>query len=854
MTDGFKPVQIRIFERAATDPGAPAIIGLDNAVIDYRTLCRRANSLAEILRSRGVGREDVVAVSLSPSADAIAAMIGILATGACYLPIDPLSPPARVANLLVQAKAAAIVADRPVDAGKVTVLGPRAFDAPDPPVPATDIHPGQLAYLIFTSGSTGQPKGVAMPHRGLARLIDWQCRSGPARLRTLAFAPVGFDVSLQEVLSTLASGGTLALCDDAIRQDPARLLGRLQETGTERVFLSPAALHRLAAEAARRGRPPPALRHVIVAGEALVVTDAIAGFFAALPGSRLDNHYGPTEAHLVTNWTLDGDPAAWPAMPPIGQAVETMTARVLTAGLAEAAVGETAELFVGGAGLARGYLGDPRRTAERFVPDPDGVGAVMYRTGDLARRSEAGVLAFAGRADDQIKVRGFRVEPGEVEHALCALPGVREAAVGLRVVADNLPVLVGYLVAEPGSTPDARALGEALGAVLPDFMVPARFLVVDSLPRTTSGKVDRAALGRLPLGQADEAPAPASPPDLVRTIWRRVLGHAEFDDDEDFFDVGGDSLLAVWVINELSRATGRDISLSVFLDAASVEGLAEALADAGPPHAARRSAELLTLRPGPPSRLLFLFHTLGGEVLAYRDFARSLSTPVRVLGVRMTPGWSPEGHSLEALAAAHVEEILALEPHGPYRLAGWSFGGALAFEVARQLRARGETVDFLGLIDANPALDPVHGERRHNLRYIDELDALLIGLRNGAPVPRFEPDDAVLRLVGGVLPEGFGPHELAGYLATTRHCLAAAQAYVPRPCDCRIDLFQANATPVELQQRLEAALRDLAGGGLTVRRIEADHFSLLRGPALGDLAGAFDTVLRASLAGEELVA
>lgn len=862
MTDGFTPAHAAIFERAVAAPDAPAVIGLDGEILHYRGFWRRAASLGQALNARGIGREDIVAVSLPPSADALAAMVGVLAAGACYLPLDPLSPPARASRMLAQSKAAAVISDRPIDAtgilGEVAVIGPDALQASDPASPAADIHPEQLAYAIFTSGSTGLPKGVAMPHRGLSRLIDWQRRSGPEGQRTLAFAPVGFDVSLQEVLSTLASGGALILCDERTRQDPARLLERLAQTRAERIFMAPGALHRLAAEAKPGDLARLALRHVIVAGEALAVTDAAARFFAALPGARLDNHYGPTEAHLVTSWTLDGDPASWPDLPPIGRAVDGMTAQILTTSLAEAADGETGELFAGGIGVARGYLGDPRRTAERFLPDPASPGAVMYRTGDLARRAPNGVLTFGGRADDQIKVRGFRVEPGEAELALCALPGVREAAVGLCAVADGLTVLVGYLVAEPGEAPDARGLGEALARTLPDFMVPARFIFVERLPRTGSGKVDRGALARLPLDmEPDPGRAPSMPPAmLVRTIWTRVLGHDQFDDDEDFFDVGGDSLLAVWVINELSRAIGRDVSLSMFLDAGSVEAISGALADAPPTRtASRRSGELLTLRAGPASRLLFLLHPLGGEVLAYRDFARALTTPVRVLAMRMTPGWGAGGVSLEELAAAHIEEIVALEPHGPYRLAGWSFGGALAFEVARQLRTRGERVGFLGLIDANPALDPVHGERRRNLRYVEEIDAILARLRDGTgETPHFAADGAIARLMGAAPPEGLGPRELTGYLTATRATLSAAQAYVPRACDCRVDLFQANATAPELQARLEAALRELAGGGLAVHRLDASHFTMLRAPAVGDLARAFDAALRASLAGEEAIA
>ncbi|HZJ71793.1 MAG TPA: AMP-binding protein, partial [Planctomycetota bacterium] len=360
-----------------------------------------------------------------------------------------------------------------------------AIDARPATRPCGGALPESLLYVLFTSGSSGRPKGVAMPHAPLVNLMRWQHeRSGcGAGARTLQFAPYGFDVSCQELFATLGAGGTLVVVDDDTRLDPEALLEVLTRERVERVFMPFVALEQLAQAAVARDRVPGSLREVITAGEALRITPALAEMFGRLPGARLDDQYGPTECHVVSAHMLDGPPSEWPALSPIGRPVANAALHVLGAGGDPLPVGVAGELWVGGVPLARGYVGRPELTAERFVADHvSGVpGALLYRTGDLARWTADGCLEYLGRSDQQVKVRGYRVEPGEIEVALeQATAAVREAVVVAQEDTAGGHRLVAYLLPASEDRPDAAALRGALRSVLPEYMVPAAFQWIEA--------------------------------------------------------------------------------------------------------------------------------------------------------------------------------------------------------------------------------------------------------------------------------------------------------------------------------------------------------------------------------------
>lgn len=846
-------------QQADLHPDRTALIDDGGRQITYRELVERADHLAQHLRSLGVKPDDCVAVLLDRSVEQVVSMVATLAAGAVYVPIDTSYPEARIAGMFQNICLGALITDRDVLRGiasDVPVVHPTSGTLQTTEAPAPELTSDHLAYVVYTSGSTGVPKGVAMTHRGLSRLIKWQVADSPPGLTTLHFTAPGFDVTFQEVFSTLCSGGTLVQISEEARRDPERLLNTLIERNIERLFLPYVALQNLARASQRLGIVPRSLRHVITAGERLVITEAISDLFKAMPGCRLHNHYGPTEAHLVTSYTLSEDPTTWPAVPPIGSAVIGVTLYNLNDAMEPVPTGELGELYIGGDCLARGYLNSAALTEERFLPDPfqPGSGERIYKSGDVVRIDEEGVVHFVGRSDDQIKVRGFRVEPAEIELTLTDHPDVSAASVGLRTIAEEVNALVAYVVC---SNPEVTAadLSKHVRSLLPAYMVPARFVMLDTLPLTATGKVDRLALSEIALPEAEVTEVPADEPlaDRIRAIWERVLGHDDFAEDDDFFDVGGDSLLAAWVVTELSQTVGRDVDLSVLLQDSTIEDLARALEqDALKVASAPQASEVITLRAGSLQRALFFAHQLGGEVLPYRELARAIKSPLRVLGLR----WRPDAVNpsrpivLEEMAATHVASIRAIQPSGPYLLAGWSFGGVLAYEIAQQLVAGGERVDFLGMLDANPVLDPIYGVKTSEdphfamlTKVLGEMDRSLERGEADGDVSHLFADSAWNALLGDTVPEGVTAAHLRKNLELAHNCVRAAMNYHPAPYSGAIDLFQSSETAPALKAALEDALRGMALGTMRVHEIPGDHSSILRAPSVETMARAIDQTL-----------
>ena len=853
MLRSVTPASRLVAAQAMQTADRPAVIESDGRVVRYSELAKRTDALFYQLNKLGVKPESCVPVLLERSADLIAAMMAVLEAGAVYVPLDPRNPSQRSLQLIERVNAAAVISDRidPAFAAGRPVLDPTLRPAePLATVARPLIHPDQLAYVIHTSGSTGVPKATSMSHRGLARLTDWQVRNGPRAMRTLMFTPVSFDVTFQELFSTLTTGGCLVIVDERVRRDPDQLLSAIDSYRIERLFLPYTALQQLAMAAERNTRTLCTLKHVISAGEQLVITNSIRAFFKLMLEPLLDNHYGPTEAHLVSAWRLSGNPDHWPEIPPVGRAVDGVRLHVLDKNLDPVPHDQLGELYAAGDGIARGYLADPAYTAERFVPDPHSMkpGAVMYRTGDLVRLRPDGVMEFGGRTDDQLKMRGFRIEPAEVEHALCSHPQICEAVVGVRALEGNVHVLVAYVITD-GAVIEHRDITTHLSMLLPDYMVPRRFVCLHSMPQTSTGKVDRKALAQLDLSESTVPAKTGSILNLVRSIWSRVLGHDSFEDSDDFFDVGGDSLLAAWVVSELKLALKQDVPLSLFLVAGTVEATTASIRQLRPfAVASQQHAELVTLKPGPASQVLVLIHPLGGELLVYREFVKAINTRVRVLGLRMQAKPEISDHeSLRKTATRHMEQLIAIQPEGPYQVAGWSFGGVLAFEIARQLRTQGAPVGFLGLLDANPLLDPVGGKPTSAGKgLLEELDHLLAEIDASCRDARtaLSGHRGVQDLLGGIVPEGLGTDHLRRYLYATRCGLSAAMSYIPQQYEGDVDLFQPTATPGCLKDRLVSELRKLVIGKLRVHEVEGDHFGILQSPLVEQTAIAFDKALQ----------
>ena len=581
---------VDLVERQAAQTPDQLAVECGSEYLSYGTLDQRANHLAALLQEMGVGSDVPVAICLPRSLDMTIAVLGVLKAGGAYLPLDPEYPAERLAFMLADARPAVVLAhastvvqlaraDVPIV--RVDAAGSR-LSAVREHAPSRASSPDHLAYIIYTSGSTGKPKGVAMVHRALLNLLEWQgqassCGAGD---KTLQLAPLSFDVSFQEMFSTWASGGTLVLTDEETRADPARLLEQVNRTGVRRLFLPFVALQQLAEVAVRRGPMPVGLREVITAGEALRVTRHLVEFFQQLPNCILQNQYGPSETHVVTAYTLSGKPEDWPALPPIGRPLPNVRVTILDKAGRPVAPGDEGELYIGGVALARGYLGRADLTEQRFVPDPEAgdVQARRYRTGDLVRQRPDGELEFLGRADDQVKVRGYRIELGEIEVALAEHPEVAQAAVAAREDEPGSKRLVAYLVTTSGQPAASAELRRHLQTRLPEYMVPATFVTLPTLPRTPSGKVDRRALPR-PTGERPVLDVAFETPqgqveETVVGIWRRLLGLDRVGANDNFFDLGGTSLLAVQSVLALREALGRDIPVVRLFQFPSARGLA----------------------------------------------------------------------------------------------------------------------------------------------------------------------------------------------------------------------------------------------------------------------------------------
>ncbi|MBK9180800.1 MAG: amino acid adenylation domain-containing protein [Acidimicrobiales bacterium] len=724
-----RPLPEIVGEQVRARPDAVAVEDGDT-VLRYAELLRRAEHLAGLLTAAGVRPGDAVGLELERSAAMVVAMLATLLTGAAYVPLDPEYPQAR--RELIAAEARLRVVVRAGAGGDVTLSpGPGAGrDTSIPPAAEPALAP---AYVMFTSGSTGRPKGVVVPHRAIARLaIDTDyVQLGPDDVVAHA-SSTAFDASTFEVWGALLTGARLVVIDRETLLDPNRLPDALRRHGITTLWLTSRLFDVLA-----RARPDSfaTLRHLLVGGEP-VDPDTVRTVRRAGPPGRLLNGYGPTETTTFASWYLIDEPAPGATSIPIGHPIAHTTLHVLDAAGEPLPAGVTGELFVGGDGVALGYLGDPALTAERFGPDPLSAdpAARRYRTGDLVRRRGDGALEFVGRRDRQVKLRGVRIELGEIEAALREIVGVADAVVTM-VGADEGAHLVGYVVpgpspAEPGAErPLVDRVRDELVARLPAILVPSAIVVLDALPLTPNGKVDRTAL-----------PAPAARPSRGESddpLVERVLGllRAAVRDpgagpDDDFFDLGGNSLLAVRLLASIERDTGTAVPLHALLEHTTARALARSVREhtagpagpapaevpsgAGPLQRARvgraslRGRDvgrvLVPIRTTGSRPPLVLIHGADGGVLGFGRVARELGDDQPVYAIQevswMGAGSLSEG--VEDLARRYADVVQEHLPARPLVVAGLSYGGLVAFELARVLHDRGRTPLLLALIEATP--------------------------------------------------------------------------------------------------------------------------------------------------------
>jgi amino acid adenylation domain-containing protein len=574
--------------QAACRPDATAA-ELGDQRVTYAQLNDRADALARVLADAGAGVGTFVGIAVQRSVAMLAAVLGTLKAGATYVPLDLSHPMDRIAMILEDTAAPLILAD-PLTRGLLPPASARLIDVtalPNEPgdgatAPAA-AGPDSVAYVTYTSGSTGRPKGILMPHRAVNNLVAWQLDRyfpWPEGYRTLQFASLSFDVSFQEIFSTFASGGTLVLITEAERRDLHGLADLLNRKRIQRLLIPSVALQQVA-EGYCAGGPAPSTLDIVIAGsEQLMITSDLRRLFTALPRCRLHNEYGPSETHVVTAYSLPPDPAMWPSRVPIGRPIANAQVHVLDADRRPTAPGSPGELYIGGAGLAHGYLRRPRQTAAAFVPDPfsEQPPARLYRTGDIARTLPSGDLEFLGRADEQLKIRGFRVEPGEVEANIAAYPGVRSAFVKGHGDEAARRRLVAYVVLDDENGPDAAELRDFLGRKLPEHMVPAAFMFLDRFPLSVNGKIDQRKLPGPRFGGTDRGTTYLPPRDHTEQVIAAeiadLLDVARIGVDDDFFALGGYSLVAAKLLRTVQKRFSVELQVADFYKQPTVAGLA----------------------------------------------------------------------------------------------------------------------------------------------------------------------------------------------------------------------------------------------------------------------------------------
>jgi aspartate racemase len=836
-------------------PDAIAVV-FEAEQLTYGELNRRANQLAHHLRALGVGPEVLVAICLERSLEMVIGLLGILKAGGAYVPLDPAYPKERLAFILKDAQVPVLLTQERLVAGlpeldaKVICLDSgwetRARESGENPGRST--LPENLAYVIYTSGSTGQPKGVLVSHGSIAG----HCRNAQryfeldSRDVVLQFASLSFDVSLEEILPTLIVGARLVIMGTNVWH-PAEFHRKISEFGLTVLNLPTAYWQELAREWAGVPELVPNIqpRLFIVGGDTMLPDVLDLWQRTPVNSIRLLNVYGPTETTVfATAFEIAPRPGenTTDQRVPIGRPFANRAIYILDQHSHPVPIGVQGHLHIGGVGVARGYLNRPDLTAEKFIPDPFSAepGARMYKTGDLARYLPDGNIEFLGRADYQVKIRGFRIELGEIEAALAHHPAVREAVVLAREDAPGEKRLVAYVVAD--STADE--LRRFLKDKLPEYMVPAVFVLLEALPVTPNGKVDRRALPAPDRSRPELEKAFVAPRDDLELqlahIWEEVLGVRPVGVRDNFFELGGHSLLAVRLFALIEKRLGKKLPLTTVFQGATVAHLAGVLRQQATPGP---QSSLVAIQPGGSKRPLFLVHPAGGHVFPYVHLAQFLGSDQPCYGLQargLEDGQAPHTR-IEDMAAHYIQALQTVQPRGPYLLGGWSMGGVVAFEMAQQLHAQGQRVALLALLDGRiPTPDETFPE--------EDSEAILLaeryfGISFGpmGSLAELAKDEQLAFILEQAKSAGLVPAELdvsqaRRFVNLLRSDLRATQNYGLHLYPGRITFFKASETLAGTSPDPTLGWSEWASGGVEVHVVPGNHANLMYEPHVEVLA------------------
>jgi amino acid adenylation domain-containing protein len=819
--------------------------------LTYGEVEKKANRLAHYLRTKGVGAESRIGIYLPRSENIVVALLAVLKAGGAYVPLDLTYPAERTAYMVEDSKPTAVITLShltkllPDQAKKICLDSEAAaIDSCDDEKPVSITNNDSLVYIIYTSGSTGRPKGAMNIHKGIVNYLTYM-------KRVFQFSPVdriiqltsfSFDISVFELFGTLSYGGCVVLMDDAQMRDPDFINAAVIEHEATFISCVPTMLRALCESVLSVGKTENHLRLILPGGEVLRDADVVLARKAFGDSVKLVNEYGPTECSILhTTYVVPDSLPNGLQIVPIGKPIDNGRAYVLDHYLHPVPIGAKGELFLGGAGVGRGYWNQPALTAERFLPDPFRPGERIYRSGDVVRQLPDGTICYLGRSDDQVKIRGYRVELGEIEAVVNEFPGVKDAVVILWRN-DGCETLAAYITLLEGvQEPDREQLKSHLANHLPFYMLPTSITVLKEMPLTPSRKIDRHALPRPESGGITDrylAPRNEVESRLV-SIWKEVLEVEQVGIRDNFFELGGHSLMAVRLFTRIQDEFGKSLPLMLLFQDGTVEETAKALSGEISTH----PQGIVPMKPVGSDVPLFIM----SAGLYMRELALAMTPSRPVYGVNsMEDGQVVYRKSVQETARIYYQNLVGFYPQGPYLLLGHSAHGFFALEVARLLIENGQTLSFLGLLDTFPPGYKVH---------VNIIERVAFYARNfegksfrealqflGSSMKRF----TARRLSqAGMEERVFERLEEQGQIKEVRSLML--ESYTPEPFTGPVTILTATERPSYLKKDPVEQWGNTLKGKLDIVPVPGGHMSILRAPLVAELAEQIESLLSTNI-------